>query len=269
MSITDRLGLFRRASGGGYQAIACADGFKEYGIKPVKVLASAAPIKTRSWLTMGYLRELKNNNTTLRDAFNVGLVSIAFSSTIPGVPNYKTGQSLLKPEKVDSFLAMYTDLKAPSAILNNGKDYREYIIRTYPDNLDGLYLSDIVTDFYLDALERNDTDPCLNHPNLQSIGMDKNCEALDVNDLTRIVLDADYPIDLCHSKSDVLVTIDNIPDRSRLKFELDDASHGSSVFLCNSKMFGSNDIKQPTVKSTKVPKSSKSKTKAAKKSKKS
>ena len=264
MSITDRLGLFRRASGGGYQAIACADGFKEYGIKPVKVLASAAPIKTRSWLTMGYLRELKNNNTTLRDAFNVGLVSIAFSSTIPGVPNYKTGQSLLKPEKVDSLLAMYTDLKAPSAILNNGKDYREYIIRTYPDNLDGLYLSDIVTDFYLDALERNDTDPCLNHPNLQSIGMDKNCEALDVNDLTRIVLDADYPIDLCHSKSDVLVTIDNIPDRSRLKFELDDASHGSSVFLCNSKMFGSNDIKQPTVKSTKVPKSSKSKKKSKK-----
>ena len=255
MSITDWLSLLCRASGGGYQAIACADGFKEYGIKPVKVLASAAPIKTRSWVPMGYLRSVNLNKTELEDALNVGLVTTAFSSTRPGVPNYNTGQSVLKPERIDSLLAMYTDLNAPSATFDPAA-YAMYIQTKYPENLDGLFLSDNVTAFYFDALAKNDTDPCLNHPNLESVGMDKNCEALDVNDLTKVILEADYPIDLCHSNSDVLITIENIPDGSRLKFELDGASHSSSVINCNAKMFGSNGIEQPTLQAAKDPESS-------------
>ena len=120
----------------------------------------------------------------------------------------------------------------------------------------------------MDALAKNDTDPCLNNPNLDSLGMDKICETLDENDLTNVVLEADYPIDLCHSKTDFLITIENVPDRSALKFELDGVDHSGATFICNAKLFGSNDIEKPTLRTTKAPKAPKA-TKKAKKQKKS
>ena len=44
--------------------------------------------------------------------------------------------------------------------------------------------------------------------------MDKTCETVDKNYLNNILLEAYYPIDLCHSKTDFLIIIENISDRS-------------------------------------------------------
>ncbi len=254
-------------SGGGFQAVAAADGFKAHGITPVKVLAGSAPLKLRSWTPMGFIRSLLvDGNSGPFDALNVALVTVSYSNTRPGAPN--SGQSFLKPERVDKLLAMYQDLDAPSASFDPA-GWFSYAGTNYPENfVDSFILSDNITAFYLDALAKNDTDPCLNNPNLESLGMDKICETLDENDLTNVVLEADYPIDLCFSKTDCLITIENVPDRSALKFELDGVDHSGATFICNAKLFGSNDIEKPTLRTTKAPKAPKA-TKKAKKQKKS
>jgi hypothetical protein len=238
-------------SGGGFQAVAAADGFKAHGITPVKVLAGSAPLKLRSWTPMGFIRSLVDGNSGPFDALNVALVTLSYSNTRPGAPN--SGQSFLKPERVDKLLAMYQDLDAPSASFDPA-GWFSYAGTNYPENfVDSFILSDNVTAFYLDALAKNDTDPCLNNPNLESLGMEKICETLDENDLTNVVLEADYPIDLCHSKTDFLITIENVPDRSALKFELDGVDHSGATFICNAKLFGSNEIEKPTVRATEEP----------------
>ena len=256
-------------SGGGFQAVAAADGFKAHGITPVKVLAGSAPLKLRSWTPMGFIRSLLvDGNSGPFDALNVALVTVSYSNTRPGAPNYNSGQSFLKPERVDKLLAMFQDLDAPSASLDPA-GWFSYVGTNYPENfVDSFFFPDNFTAFYLDALAKNDTDPCLNNPNLESLGMDKICETLDENDLTNVVLEADYPIDLCHSKTDFLITIENVPDRSALKFELDGVDHSGATFICNAKLFGSNDIEKPTLRTTKAPKAPKA-TKKAKKQKKS
>ena len=240
-------------SGGGFQAVAAADGFKAHGITPVKVLAGSAPLKLRSWTPMGFIRSLVDGNSGPFDALNVALVTVSYSNTRPGAPNYNSGQSFLKPERVDKLLAMFQDLDAPSAALDPA-GWFSYVGTNYPENfVDSFFFPDNFTAFYLDALAKNDTDPCLNNPNLDSLGMDKICETLDENDLTNVVLEADYPIDLCHSKTDFLITIENIPDRSALKFELDGVDHSGATFICSDKVFGINAIENLTLRPTKSP----------------
>ncbi len=149
---------------------------------------------------------------------------------------------------------MYRDLNAPSFLFNNSAWFT-HINSTYPEIFnESFFLSDNMTSFFMDALTRKDTDPCINYPDLEKVGMDKICEAFDENNLTNVLLEADYPVDLCHSKTDALITIENVPDRSILKFELDGPDHGSSTFICDAKLFGSNEIEKPTLRSTKASK---------------
>ena len=83
--------------------------------------------------------------------------------------------------------------------------------------------------------------------------MDKICENLDENDLTNVVLEYDDPIDLCNSKTDALITIENIPEIYALKFELDDVDHSGATFICSDKVFGINAIEKIPLRPTKSP----------------
>jgi len=97
-----------------------------------------------------------------------------------------------------------------------------------------------------------------------ALNVDKICDALDDNDLTDIVLKADYAIELCHSPEDELVAFENVPDTSLLKYEVT-GGHGAASFPCSAKLFASTILEKPKIRSAKSSKTSK-KTKASPKS---
>ena len=256
--------MYMGCSGGGYRSIAAADGMRNHGITPVKAMACSAPLKTRSWTPMGFLRSISLGIAGL-SPLPIALATLSISNTRPGVANYNTGQSFLKEAKVESLLTMFQDLDAPSLYLEFAA-WVDYVTNNYPENFQPgeLFWSEPLLAFFTTALENNDPDPCVNNSSLAvDLNVDKTCEAMDENDLTQTVLEADYPIELCHSKTDDLVVIENVPAPEYLKFELDGPGHTSTTAICDALLFGSNEIVKPLIRApptdapTKAPKSPK------------
>ena len=244
-------------SGGGLAAVVSADSFKDYGIMPEKVLAGAAPLKIRSWTPMGFIRSQEAGILGPFDALNVALVALALSDTRPGgFFHSNSTQTLLKSSRVDKLLEMLTDPSVPPVFPDAGAEYFETVIEIYLENFvpDNQYLSENVLNFFKTALENDDNDPCMNPSlDLESLEMDLLCADFANADASDIVLDADYPIELCHSNADVLVVFENVPDESFLKYPLDGISHADSVETCNLKMFEGTELKKATIRSTQSP----------------
>ena len=235
--------------------MAASDKFQSHGIMPAHVLSGAAPLKGRSWTPMGFIRSLYAGILGPFDALNVALVGLAFSNTRPGVLNYNTTESFLKVERVDKLLEMLTDVDAPPAFPDNGAKYFGEFIANYPDNFspDNQYMSGTMLRFFKTALDNGDEDPCMNDAlDLESLNMDVLCEVLKETDLRSVVLEADYPIDLCHSKADALVAFENVPDVD-LKYELEYASHSQSAVICMTKLFEGMELKKATLRATGCP----------------
>jgi len=247
-----------RYSEGGYNAIAASAAFDEFGIKPLHVFAGGPPIKTGSWLILGLFQNDALGNTNIFSHLCAALVALSLSSTRPGVANYNTGQDGLAGD-VDLWQALFQDDGAPSTVLSP-VSYLDYIFTNYAQvvNLDN-YLSPIVTDLFQNALEEGDTDPC-DEP---TIGVnDKLCEALLENDLTDIVLNAKYDIDICHSFEDYLVVIENVPE-GHLKYNVT-GGHGEASVTCSMKLFAGVTLEKPKIRKAKSAKGAKNSKKGKK-----
>ena len=248
------------SSGGGFAAVAASDKFQSHGIMPVHVLAGAAPLMSRSWTPLGFIRSLDMGILGPFDALNVALVGLATSNTRSGVLNYNTTQSFLKVERVAKLLEMFTDLDAPAAFPDKGAAYFGEFVDKYPENFepDNQYVSNTMFSFFETALDDGDEDPCMNDAlDLESLNMDLLCEELKEADLRSVAIEADYPIDLCHSRADALVAFENVPDASLLKYELEDATHGASFTICQAKLFEGKELKKATLRNTKPTKAPK------------
>ena len=247
-------------SEGGYDSIAAADGFSKHGIKPVQVLAGGSTIKMRSWMPLGFMRTYAAGKLNAFAQINVALVGLGMSNTTPGVANYNTCQTFLNPAFIDTVLKMVTDLGAPSTL--NPSAYFGYLQQN--QNHSAFFtvpfvISDDLTQFFANALLEEDFDPCVNNSTgAIALNVDKICEALDDNDLTDIVLNADYAIELCHSSEDELVAFENVPDASLLKYEVI-GSHAAASFPCSAKLFAGTTLKKPEIRRPEWSKSSKSK----------
>ena len=148
---------------------------------------------------------------------------------------------------------MVTDLDAPSAYIGvNASAYFGYLFQNYLSVLsEPLALSDDLVQFFTNALIEEDVDPCVNNPTgAIALNVDKICEALDDNDLTDIVVKADYAIELCHSSEDELVAFENVPDGSLLKYELT-GGHGAAMLPCSTKLFADTTLEKPEIRSLK------------------
>ena len=113
---------------------------------------------------MGFIISLLvDGNSGPFDYLSVTLTSEEYSNTRPGIKNYISGQSFLKYERVEKFLAMYQDADDPYSNIDPN-DWFPYVRTNYTENFDdGIYLYDNVTAFYLSMLEKNDGYSCLNN----------------------------------------------------------------------------------------------------------
>jgi len=240
--LSDRISFFGYSEGG-YNSIAAADAFENSGFKIEHVYAGGAPIKMGSWAIMGIIRSINDDKLSIFSRLNAALVSLPLSSTRPGVANFMEGQDALAGD-ANVWLQMYTDDTIPRGENDN---YVDWIMDKYEEVVslpDYNYFSDVIIDLFQNALGSNDTDPCASDKRVLGTN-DKLCEALVDQDLTDIVVNADYDIDFCHAVDDNLVVIENIPDGYPIKYELLNSTHGAAGLPCLIKLFSNAEFEKP------------------------
>jgi hypothetical protein len=156
--------------------------------------------------------------------YQVALISIgaALSPSNPNVPNYNQGQNFLKDK--------YNDPSNPELYLigwlQEDDATREIISARVIETLAslGLTLEDILTEFlnpvilsFLQGAADDGVDnPCSASYSGYEVGVnDLFCEALIQQDLTDVLYNVNYPVSICHSSQDDLISYKNVPDVSR------------------------------------------------------
>jgi len=229
-------------SEGGYASVALAEGFKTaLGVTPIAVRSGGAPFAMGTATLMKVIANL-DADLLPQEFYYIGvLLGSAYSSTNEYAANYGQGQDLLEArymDPTDTELYVTGWLEEPTI---DKTVVTSRLLELLVDSPEGTSASQILwnqtyVNFLRDAVQNNITDLCSLSSPLYEVGVnDKFCDALLQNDLIDVLLQADYPIDICHSVNDYLVTFDNVPDVSlnpNLSLSTKTAPHTEAGFEC-------------------------------------
>ena len=252
---------------GGHAAISASASYKSLGFEPIQVFSGAAPIKARSEAFLGFMRSVNSGNlANPLQVLNVVLVGLSLSNTREDVANYGSGQYAVSQDIVDDAVTFFSDQTVPSAFFDPdgfiAALIAKYPLLAYKLAWDPLSLfTDTIINLFSTALNENDDDPCINKYEEGDGVFAKLCDALDENDLTKVVEEADYMIDICHSLTDELASYRNVPvvfDPSYVTiFNITDATHAGSNLPCGARIIvklAETPLENPKLKKTKKPK---------------
>ena len=188
-------------SEGGYAAVALAEGLYNMGVDILKVEAGAGPYRMGSAAILEGTRFVNEGIFPMEVRKYFALVGSAYSSTYPELANFEEGQDMLASDVRDDLVELVTNSASKAEI--------QALVPT--DDPLSVFSPQLVA-FTQNALVDGDPDPC-NNPDRVIQGVnDKICEALQDNDLTEILETTAYPVRLCHSPDDDVVSYANLPD---------------------------------------------------------
>ncbi len=188
-------------SEGGYAAVALAEGLYNMGVDILKVEAGAGPYRMGSAALLDGQRLVDEGIFPLEVREYFALVGAAYSSTYPELANFEQGQDLLASDVRDEIVELITN--------SASKDEIQALIPA--DDPTSVFSPQLVA-FTQNALADGDSDPCNNAGRVIEGVNDKICEALQDNDLTELLETTPYPVRLCHSPDDDVVSYANLPD---------------------------------------------------------
>jgi hypothetical protein len=205
-------------SEGTYAAIALAEGLNEtLGIKPLRVLAGGGPYKFSTeqfyQIFIGDESDFFAENKG-REYYTL-LLGAAYSSTNTELINFNADQDLFSSSFRSEALDWLSD-KDKTVDQTN-----EFILGKLDDGKGGTDFNKIWNDdilaLFRKAAEEEEKDFCNPNYKFNIDGKtDKFCEAIKENDLLETILNADYPIELCHSTNDEIVFYENVPSTTEL-----------------------------------------------------
>jgi pimeloyl-ACP methyl ester carboxylesterase len=197
-------------SEGGYAAVSVAAALEEVGMEVLATHAGGAPLAISSTQLMRTAERISNGSFPVENYFFASLLGSAYSSTNPDVLNYGTGHDMLSELYRNETVQMVNSASITAETLNT------YIYDLPGEDPMALY-DPAYVNWTQTALALGETDPCRSTDPLLSSNARKPvelCAALQNNDLTETVLNATFPIRLCHSPDDVLVDFGNVPNVS-------------------------------------------------------
>ena len=188
-------------SEGGYAAVALAEGLYNMGVDILKVEAGAGPYRMGSAALLEGQRLVNEGVFPLEVREYFALVGAAYSSTYPELANFEEGQDMLASDARDAIVELITNSASKAEV--------QALIPT--DDPTSVFSPQLVA-FSQNALVDGDSDPCNNADRVIQGVNDKICEALQDNDLTELLETTPYPVRLCHSPDDDVVSYANLPD---------------------------------------------------------
>uniref|UniRef100_A0A7S3LA13 Uncharacterized protein n=1 Tax=Amphora coffeiformis TaxID=265554 RepID=A0A7S3LA13_9STRA len=214
-------------SEGGYGAVALADAlYHQMGATIIQVRAGGAPLRLSTEQLKFLVLQVMEDTFDPRRRYYLAMLAAAYSTTTTDVRNYNASQDLVSATQRENIL---------QAIRQDGND-RQGINSVIPIN-DPLSILDshIITTFQR-AIEAGEQDPCIT--SVVKGETDLLCEALKAQDLLDVVRQTPYPVVLCHSREDTLVSFLNTPTpeqvaaNKRLQLEVVSGGHESAALDC-------------------------------------
>lgn len=216
-------------SEGGYAAVALAHVLQEYlpHYDIIQVRAGGAPLKISTQQLKFLVSQVLNGTFDYKRRYYVALLAATFSTTTTDVDNFNTNQDLVDAAQRTTIL---------QAIHNNSDGGRGSINTVIPiDNPLSILDADKIGTFQR-AVLAGEADPCLT--SVVPGETDLLCQALKAQDLYNVVLQAPYPVVLCHSPNDTLVAFSNIPTRAEastnpnIDLEFVNGDHAPAALEC-------------------------------------
>jgi len=206
-------------SEGGYGAVSIAEAIESYGGNIVKVTAGGGPYKTSSAvITEGY-KDVTSGNYPEYLRFYFPLVAQAYSSTYRGIENFGSGQDLLSGSWVTNG-KRYTkrDAIGITTDLGGANRLNELVSTPMGDNSLSVWNQDFVK-FIDEAVNDGVMKPCENQARINQASregrpVNRLCEALLANDLSDYINSITYPYNLCHSRDDEVVPVENVQEEN-------------------------------------------------------
>jgi hypothetical protein len=196
----------------GYATVAIAEGLhRALGIDIVQARTGGAPFRPEI-LFLEIIKSIKAGYDLFVYWYLTILGGGIYSSTNPSVANYNKGQNVLK----DEYLYTLDWLDEPT-ITKSEINARILAIL----NAKGLEGKDLHTEFWMPdmmaffegAIAAGVDNPCDPSYSGYEVGVnDMYCEAFQQNDLTEVLHNVKYPVYMCHSIADELVSIKSLPD---------------------------------------------------------
>jgi hypothetical protein len=173
-------------SEGGYAATAVAQALDSFGVDMILLGAGGGPYRASTALFLGFVNRVDTGIFPLTSRYMLALLGSAYSSTYPDVVNYGVpGQSVLSDASQAALVELVT----------MGADKTELNSAIPNDDVFSVLSADFVS-FFRDAVARGETDPCTQ---TGDYSLDELCAALKENDLNQFLVEATFPIHICHS----------------------------------------------------------------------
>lgn len=214
---------------GGYSSIAAANAFRRQGIVP-SVFAGAAPTKTIAKISP--LKVFDQSSDAYYDGIYLYellfpyLLGLPMSRNEEIIPNprsdlLKDVKDFLEPVGVNFIQLLFTNTSYPSGYVNPDGWYNAllHVLEKNSTMYEDMTISDVLFqgkainlelfELYNKFKANNNQDPCLD----AGASFDQICKALKQNDLFPSIETADFPIRLCHSMEDELISYHNLPNQ--------------------------------------------------------
>jgi len=192
-------------SEGGYASVAIADGLHNaLGVEPLLVMAGAGPYRMKDATLMQAIVSVDAGATDDSDNYIAALLGASYTDKNPSLA-IGVGQSLLSnafmdPNDLDNNVFQWF------ADNLNQTEVNSKLANYEPSQIDYLWNITLVT-FLRDAIANNVTNPCDESYSRYEVGVnDEFCAALAQNDLIEVLENVQYPVQLCHSADDELVS---------------------------------------------------------------
>ena len=216
-------------SEGGYSTVSVAEKLHSLGINIIRADPGGAPF----WVSSGTFVDIVdfvNNGTFPEDVrFYLQYLGFSFSSSRSDMPNFESGQDMLTREArqtmLDFLASEIPQVEAAGIEAANNMVPIDDMLAIF----DPSFINFIQT-----ALAEGDRDPCKNQP-IPGIN-DLLCQALQLQDIHEVLQNASYPVRVCFSPQDEIVSIRNVPDLSgnpNVSFLEASGLHQPAGFMCN------------------------------------
>ena len=226
-------------SEGGYGAVSIAEAMESFGANVIKLTAGGGPYKTSSAvITEGY-KDVTSGNYPEYLRFYFPLVAQAYSSTYQGIENYGAGQDLLSDSWVTNS-KRYTkrDAIGITTELGGADRLNELVPTPMGENSLSVWNQDFIQ-FIDEAVNDGVMKPCENQARINQASregrpVNRLCEALLANDLSDYINSITYPYNLCHSRDDEVVPVENVQEENDFTSALIQVSggHNEAGLMC-------------------------------------
>jgi len=174
------------------------------GVEPLLVMAGAGPYRMKDATLMQAIVSVDAGAIDDRDNYIAALLGASYTDKNPSL-TIGVGQSLLSNAFMDSN-DLETNVFQWFADNLTQAEMNSKLANYEPSEIESLWNSTLVT-FFRDAIANNVTNPCDESYSGYEVGVnDEFCAALAQNDLIEVLENVQYPVELCHSVDDEVVS---------------------------------------------------------------